>query len=173
MSVQEPTHVDVQHEVEQFLFREARLLDAEAYTAWLDLLADDVHYWMPGIESMNRTDPEGTYRSDRMAYFDDTKFDIDKRIVRFTSDTAWAENPPTRHLHMVSNIEVEETADPDEVVAHSLTIVHRGRYENLGEVLYARREDLLRRTDGRLLLARRKIVLGHSTLPSKNLNTFL
>ncbi|HJZ18253.1 MAG TPA: aromatic-ring-hydroxylating dioxygenase subunit beta, partial [Stellaceae bacterium] len=33
-------------EVEQFLYREARLLDERRFHEWLALFADDVRYWM-------------------------------------------------------------------------------------------------------------------------------
>jgi ethylbenzene dioxygenase beta subunit len=164
---------ELKAEVEQFLCLEARLLDAEDYGAWLDLLAEDVHYWVPGIDNRNRTDPVGVYGADRMAYFDDTKFDLQRRIKRFTADTAWSENPPTRQFHLVSNVEVYASDAENELTVHSVTVVHRGRYEGVGDVLYARREDRVRRSGERLLLARRRVVLSHSTLPSKNLNTFL
>jgi len=128
---------------------------------------------VPGIENRNRTDPAGAYGTDRMAYFDDTKLDLRRRVKRFTADTAWSENPPTRQFHLVANVEVYPADGEDELIVHSVVTVHRGRYEGAGDVLYARREDRLRRVDRRLLLARRRVVLGHSTLPSKNLNTFL
>ena len=32
--------------VEQFLYREARLLDERRFHDWLGLFTDDVHYWM-------------------------------------------------------------------------------------------------------------------------------
>ena len=37
---------DVTREVEQFLYREARLLDERRFHEWLELLTDDIHYWM-------------------------------------------------------------------------------------------------------------------------------
>src|SRR5205085_356998 len=37
---------DVLREVEQFLYREARLLDERRFNEWLDLFTDDVRYWM-------------------------------------------------------------------------------------------------------------------------------
>ena len=37
----------LQHEVEQFLYHEARLLDERKFDDWLALLTDDIHYWMP------------------------------------------------------------------------------------------------------------------------------
>ena len=37
------------HRIEQFLFREARLLDEERWDDWLALMAEDIHYWMPTL----------------------------------------------------------------------------------------------------------------------------
>jgi hypothetical protein len=39
--------VELQHEIEQFLYVEAELLDDGRFHEWLDLFADDVRYWMP------------------------------------------------------------------------------------------------------------------------------
>jgi ethylbenzene dioxygenase beta subunit len=165
--------VTLRERAEAFLFHEARLLDLEAYDEWLALLEDDVHYWVPGIENRNRRDPLGAYSEGHMAYFDDGKSDLARRIARFTSDTAWAENPPTRHLHLVSNVEVEPTGRPDEHRVHSVLVCHRWRYEKDEDVLYGRREDALRETGAGLRLARRRVLLSHTILPAKNLNTFL
>ena len=41
---------EVVHEVQQFLFFEARLLDEERYEEWLGLMTPDIRYWMPGIQ---------------------------------------------------------------------------------------------------------------------------
>ena len=35
------------HEIAEFLYREAELLDERRYADWLALLADDIRYWMP------------------------------------------------------------------------------------------------------------------------------
>src|SRR5215472_15015792 len=37
---------DLTREVEQFLYREARLLDERRFHEWLELLTDDVRHWM-------------------------------------------------------------------------------------------------------------------------------
>ena len=37
----------LKEEVEEFLYEEADLLDQRRYGEWLDLLADDLHYFMP------------------------------------------------------------------------------------------------------------------------------
>src|SRR5258708_13126933 len=47
MDGQERTMGDeIVREVEQFLYREARLLDERRFHEWLELFTDDVHYWM-------------------------------------------------------------------------------------------------------------------------------
>ena len=35
------------HQVEQFLYRQAELLDSKNWQQWIDLFADDGVYWMP------------------------------------------------------------------------------------------------------------------------------
>lgn len=160
-------------EVGQFLTREARLLDGERYWAWLELFSDDAHYWVPGIENRARRDLSGPLSQDRMAYFDDTLEDLRQRIVRFTSPAAWAEDPPTRHLHLVSNFEVETTDRSDAYLVHSAFVNFRGQGEAEQATLYGRREDILRReADGSLRIARRHVFLRHNVLPAKNINTF-
>ncbi|MGH9034150.1 MAG: aromatic-ring-hydroxylating dioxygenase subunit beta, partial [Acidimicrobiia bacterium] len=39
--------VELQHEIEQFLYHEANLLDEREFQDWLELFTDDIHYWMP------------------------------------------------------------------------------------------------------------------------------
>ena len=45
---------DLQREVEQLLYRQAELLDAKHWQAWIDLFADDGVYWMPVARRADR-----------------------------------------------------------------------------------------------------------------------
>ena len=38
---------ELRHAIEDFFYLEAELLDDRRLREWLDLLTDDVHYWMP------------------------------------------------------------------------------------------------------------------------------
>ncbi|MBQ12523.1 MAG: hypothetical protein CMJ45_13355, partial [Planctomyces sp.] len=38
---------DVLRQVEQFLYREVRLLDSRQFHQWTELFADDLRYWIP------------------------------------------------------------------------------------------------------------------------------
>lgn len=165
--------LELSHEVSQFLYREARLLDAENYDAWLTLLTDDIHYWMPANTSRYRKDTTPAHSPRAMALFDEDMASIKTRLRRFNTGMAWPEDPPTRHCHVITNIEVELTDKPDEYRVYSAFVNHRSRNEQDEDWMMGRREDVLRRVDGGLKLARRKIITTQSTILSKNLSAFL
>lgn len=161
-------------EVEQFLYREARLLDEERYEEWLGLMTEDIHYWMPGIQARYRKDASAGPLSEYMAFYDDDLLNLRRRVTRFLHDTAWAEDPPTRSCHVISNVEVELTSAAHEYRAYSTFVNCRGRNDADEYWLAGRRSDLLRRDEaGALRLARRDIRITQAVLMAKNLNVFL
>ncbi|MCT7325036.1 3-phenylpropionate/cinnamic acid dioxygenase subunit beta [Ralstonia mojiangensis] len=160
------------HRIEQFLYREARFLDSECWDDWLALMTDDIHYWMPAIENRRRADKLGAYAPGRGAYFDDDHLSLSRRIARFKQPSAWAEDPPTRHVHVVGNVEVLPGKVREEFVVHSTFVNYRSRGEADNDLLLGRREDLLRACGDDFRIARRKIIITQSLLLAKNLNTF-
>jgi ethylbenzene dioxygenase beta subunit len=168
-----PLPEDEQRAVERFLYREARLLDAEAYDEWLGLVDPEIRYWMPGIETRRRGDPRGPFAYGDMAFFDDGLAELKIRIARYNEPTAWADNPQTRHAHIVTNIEAYGTADPSLVAVFSIITNVRNRNEKDQDVVHARREDLLRRHGDGFRIVVRRIFTVQNILLSKNLNTLL
>ncbi|MCI3132220.1 3-phenylpropionate/cinnamic acid dioxygenase subunit beta [Phenylobacterium aquaticum] len=165
---------DLVFEIEQFLYREARLLDQERYEEWLGLMTEDVHYWMPGMQARYRNDTTAGPLIERMAFYDDDLLNLRRRVTRFMHATAWAEDPPTRAVHIINNVEVELTAVEGEYQVYSTFVNCRGRNESEENWLAGRRTDLLRRqADGGLRLARREIHITQTVLLAKNLNVFL
>lgn len=164
---------DVHFEISQFLYREARLLDTERWDEWLGLIAHDVHYWMPMPENRRRADVMGAYEPGQGALFDDSYFDLKRRVARFKQPSAWAEDPPTRHVHLISGIEAYEGDAEGEYLVHSTFVNYRSRLERDNDVLVGRRQDMLRRHSDGFLIARRKIFMTQAVLLSKNFNTFL
>lgn len=174
MEMRPPAAMELVFEVSQFLYREARLLDDERYEEWLGLMTDDVHYWMPGIQARYRKDKSPRLDPARMAFFDDDLLNMRRRVTRFLHATAWAEDPPTRSCHVISNVEVELTDLDNEYIAHSTFVNCRGRNDAEEYWMSGRRQDRLRRLeDGTLRLAARQIVTTQAVLLSKNLNVFL
>ncbi|GAA1213668.1 aromatic-ring-hydroxylating dioxygenase subunit beta [Streptomyces rhizosphaericus] len=159
-------------QVEQFLYREARLLDAERYREWLSLLADDIHYWMPGVENRQRRDPMPDHSAHGQAVFDSTKADLEQLVEVFENPTMTGEGVRIRHMHVVNNVLVEPTANPSEFTVFSILQYRQVCGEEFEAQIPAHREDVLRRVQGDLRIARRKILAQDSILPSE-INTFL
>jgi 3-phenylpropionate/cinnamic acid dioxygenase small subunit len=110
---------EIVREVEQFLYREARLLDERRFHEWLELFTDDVHYWMGArtnryprsskaiaILSPNRYVEDDHTREDELSILDETKETLAGRVARLDTGMAWAEDPPSRTRHVITNIEV-------------------------------------------------------------------
>ncbi len=164
---------ETERRIQAFLYREARLLDHERWDDWLALMAEDIHYWMPTMENRRRSDKNGSHAVDRAALYNDNLRDLTRRITRFKQPSAWAEDPPTRHCHVIAGIEVFQGAVEGEYVVHSTFVNYRSRVEKDNDMLVGRREDVLRAHGDSFLIARRKIIITQSVLMAKNLNTFL
>jgi len=167
------------HSVEQFLYREARLLDDRRFREWLDLLTDDIRYWMPTRFNRLRSGPDEQWaiedELDDLGYFDETKASLTARVERFYTGMAWAEEPPSRTRHLITNIEVEDSAMADEAVVYSNFLTYRSRLEGLEgdeDFFVGRREDTLRLVDGAWKLAKRRIISDAIVINAQNLSVF-
>ena len=159
------------YEVNQFYTREAGLLDAESYDAWLAMMTDDVDYWMPARETLFRKD-EAELDPKRMNFYRESLITLRVRTHRLKTSTAWSENPRTRYRHLITNVEVEAGVTPGESAVRSNFLIYRNRLERDEDWMVGAREDVLRRVDGALRLASRKILLDQNSLLSKNLNVY-
>ncbi|MEA1028065.1 3-phenylpropionate/cinnamic acid dioxygenase subunit beta [Pseudomonas sp. N-137] len=173
LPLEKTVSLDDVRKVEAFLLREARLLDNESWDEWLQMLSEGIHYWMPGIENRRREDKSGPYQADHMAFFDDGMRELQRRVARFKQPSAWAENPPTRNVHLISNIEVYSADAEGEFIAYSCFMNVRSRGLDESHQLVGRREDLLRVEADGLKLLKRKILIPNAMLLCKNINTFL
>ena len=154
---------ELQLDVERFLFREAELLDSTRYDEWLALMTDDIRYWMPVRETIG--EPKDAIRGAReMTVFDDDKDFLKARIQRLHTGLAHAETPPSRTRHFLSNFDLTAHAD-GEIDAACNMLVYQTRLERTEAFYVGRREDRLRRVDGKWRIARRKIVLDQTLLP--------
>lgn len=167
-----PVGYDLLARIERFYRLEARLLDEERHDEWYQLLADDLFYWMPLRENRLRRDTRPELDPDNMALFDECKADIAVRIGRLDSNLVWTEDPPTRHLYLVSNVEAFETGTAGEFEIHSAFVQYRNRSEHDEATLCGRRRDLLRAVGEGFQIARRLILLPQSVLLTKNLSAF-
>jgi 3-phenylpropionate/cinnamic acid dioxygenase small subunit len=168
----------LQREIEEFLYREADLLDERCYEDWLALVAEDVRYWMPMRRNVKVGEPERefTRAGHDINWFDEGKETLSRRVKQILTGMHWAEEPVSRISHMVSNVRLVEAnpswAEPAEVAVKCRFLIYRNRVETETDFLVGKREDLLRRIDRDWQIARRKIVLDQNVLLTKNLTFF-
>ncbi len=159
-------------ELMQFYIREAWLLDERKYKEWLDLFTDDVLYFMPRRKNVPRRElhRELTPLGD-LAILEEDKRNLEMRVARLDTGMAWAEDPPSRTRHMIGNIELAGEPGP-ELTVYSNFIVYRSRAESEEDFYVGARQDLLRRVDGALKIASRKMTLDQNVLSAKNVSIF-
>ena len=91
--------------VEDFLFKEAALLDEWRLDEWLGLLTEDARYVVPTTDL-----PDGDPQRD-LVFIDDDMTRLRARVARLLGSHALREQPRSRTRRFVSNVRAEETDD--------------------------------------------------------------
>ena len=161
-------------EIEDFLWAEADLLDEHQYDEWLDLLTDDLTYWMPIRRNVpsREMETELTTEGADMSWYTDDKPNLERRVKQIQTHVHWAEEPFSRVSHIVSNVRILGWTGPDEVRVKCRFIFYRNRHSDEESTFIGKRIDTLRRVDGGWKIARREIYLDESVLLYKNLTNF-
>lgn len=162
-----------QRQVERFYYEEAALLDGRRFRDWLDLFAEDLRYWMPirQTRTSKELDKEFTPRG-AMAFFDDDKGMLERRVKKFETGFHWSEDPPSRTRRLVTNIRVIDDGGQHMIVESNFHYYRNAGVRPEEDNWFGMRRDKLRRCDAGLLVAARDIYLDHTTLLSRNLSVF-
>ena len=158
-------------EAEEFLYEEARLIDERHFRQWLDLFAEDGIYWIPIVED---SDPR---RETSILYDDDALRRL--RVDHLLHERNFAQTPPSRTVHQVTNVQVWHEAGEEEARVRCNQVVHEiraGDHLQLGlgdqRALASKCEYRLRYRRGwRIVL--KKVVLINRHLPITNLSFLL
>lgn len=176
---------ELQWSVEQFYYREARLLDNRQYQTWLGLCCEDISYSMPGRnnllvnnrerghESMIEVDRElEGIESDGCPIRDENYIYLMLRVERSFKVNAWAENPPARTRRIIGNVEILDIAG-DEYSVVSNFHLHYSR-PGARDFFYAgQRRDRLLKIDRDYRIRRREIVMDMADVNVPTLGLFL
>jgi 3-phenylpropionate/cinnamic acid dioxygenase small subunit len=166
---------ELRRQIEDFYYLEAELLDERKLREWFNLLAQDVRYWMPirhnTLERPNDVSEELS-KPGEAYYFDDDIKSLKIRVERAYSKIAWAEMPPSRTRHLITNVRVKKD-DGNEIEVHSNFLVYRTRMETDKDMFVGARQDILRRVNDSFKIARRMIILDQAVLDAKNISVFL
>ena len=141
------------HELAQFLYREARLLDTHRLDEWLALYAEDATYWVPLAH--NQPDP-----FEHSSIIHDDRTLMAARVRQYAHPRAHARLPATRTLHQVGNVLLLEDEPEHLRVASTLVVIEyrQERQRHWGALV----EHRLRRITGGFLIAAKRVDLVNS-----------
>ncbi|MEW9671250.1 3-phenylpropionate/cinnamic acid dioxygenase subunit beta [Ammoniphilus sp. 3BR4] len=160
------------YEFEQWLYREAKLLDEIDFDGWFSLMHSDLLYQMPV-----RVNKEGTerpdYSMDMFAFNDDIEL-LKIRVDRLKTDYAWAELPPSRTRRLVSNVRLEEFVPNEKAVVYSYLLIYRSRSTDIHhDLISGERRDEFTYVNGEWKLSKRFFLVDQTTINTRNLAIFV
>lgn len=167
--------VEVQQEVALFLAYEAELLDGRHYEEWLALAEDDFTYQVPVPRTPDN--PFSPHYDDRSLLIDENKWSLTeqwfKRLSPDVYELSWAENPPVRFRHFVTNVRVRTTDDLDRFEARSNLMLVGTRQSDRPKYVTGERRDTVRRHPDGLKLVDRWVVLDQTVIDFPQLRILL
>jgi ethylbenzene dioxygenase subunit beta len=126
--------------LEEFVVREARLLDERRFRDWMALFTEDGTYWVPAV-------PDQRSPFDQASLFYDDPDLMRTRIERLEHPRIHVQMPPSRTAHLVGNVLVESVDEAEgEIVIGSTVIMVEYRDEQ--QRLFAGRQHHRLRRDG-------------------------
>ena len=161
MTLEEPTVSDAeQHEVTAFVYREARLADEARYADWEALWTDDAVYWVPRAEGH---DP-----NTHVSHIYDNRTRLATRVRQLATGYRYSQEPASPMRRLLSNVEVTRTDDGYEVGSNFILTEIVAQSTHAMRVWAGRSTHRLRRIDGALKLASKKVVLvnGDEAIPT-------
>lgn len=174
-----PHYYRLKADAEDFYYRESDMLDERRFREWLDILADDIVYFMPirrNVKFGQHAARENTRQGEGMSWFDEDKWTLSKRVDQILTGVHYAEEPLSRITHMVSNVQIKavrpDLEKPAEIDVTSRFLLYQNRVEYETYTFVGRRNDTIRLTEAGWKVARREILLEQNILLAKNLTMF-
>ena len=155
--------LDLQREVELFLYAEAKLLDNALFEQWLALFTEDARYWMPLAETREAGKERSPAAGEWSLMEEDKKF-LSKRYERLMTGMAHSEQPRSRTRRFITNVLVEKCAD-ESLLVDSNILVFQSRRDSSEQFFVGCRQDVLVRDGDGWKIAQRSIFLDHRVLP--------
>ncbi|BDH45428.1 3-phenylpropionate/cinnamic acid dioxygenase subunit beta [Salmonella enterica subsp. enterica serovar Choleraesuis] len=167
-----PVSLQLHHEITQFLYQEAAMLDDWRFRDWLDMLHEEISYTMRTTVNAQTRDRRKGKQPPTTWIFNDNKDQLERRIARLETGMAWAEEPPSRTRHLITNCQVCETEHPDRFHVRVNYLLYRAQKERDEMTYIGVREDLVQRSpdNSGWRLIGRHIVLDQAVITSHNLS---
>lgn len=167
------SQVEEYFEAVRILNIEARLLDEMKYEEWLTWLSPKIRYRMPTrfVRKATERDKEFSSLEAGVDFLHEDFDSLKMRVEKTRHRMSWTDNPASRMVHCVSNVEVLESTE-SQMVVNSVSCVYRSRFANYDDQWALRRSDTIVREGERWLLLEREIYNPTPVLSSANLAVF-
>jgi len=166
-------------DIENFFYQEADLVDERKLKEWLELLHDDIKYFMPmrrNVKFGQHQARENTKEDQDISWFDEGKWTLTKRVEQILTGVHYAEEPLSRTTHLIANVRVvsvETNENNQKLVKTSCRFhVYQNRVEYHVNEMIGKRYDTLIETDEGWKVLHREIILDQNVLLVNNLTTF-
>ncbi len=93
------TTLQRQHEIEQFLYHEAWLLEQRRFDEWLNLLTEDILYWIPNLGE------SGDLGDDAVIVYENFAA-LKARAIRSLDPSNPTQMPPPRTKYFITNVTI-------------------------------------------------------------------
>jgi 3-phenylpropionate/cinnamic acid dioxygenase small subunit len=175
---------DALRAIEQFYYREARLLDERRYLSWLTLLSPDIRYTLPArfvplaraprddTESIHAIEKElSGYGAGALPLREEGYAHLAQRAERALKPNAWAENPPPRTRRFVTNVEIG-LPDGDGIRAFSNLMLFHSQHGRPDHIFSGQRRDRLERHEGSFRIVEREVILDSDVVTGASVALF-
>jgi len=133
--------LELQHAVEQFLYRQAELLDGKRWQDYIDLFDEKGIYWMPA-------DPSHKTWEGMPSIFAEDHNLMTVRMGRVLHPDAWSQRPQWGTNHVVSNVVIEKTTPSGDVHVRSRFHMMELRRDDVRHFAGSYRHHLKKAKDG-------------------------
>ena len=154
--------VQLQQDVEQFLYRNAEHCDRQRWDDYLACFHPEASLHVPQWDSEHTltTDPK---REMSLIYYADRK-GLEDRIFRLRTSRSAASSPMPRTLHLVTNVRIDAAvADSDEFSVHAKWVTHYYRFATAG-VFFGEADYRLQRVGNDWQILAKRVVLLNDTI---------
>ena len=149
-------------QIEDFLYKEARLADESRYSEWEALVDDDMYYWIPRGEGVHD-------RGRQVSITADNRSRLANRIKQLNTGNRHAQVPPSPMRRLIANMEVERTGECEFTACYNFSLFEM-RVQSTGhmQIWAGRMEFHLRQTQHGLRMFFKRVLLinGDQPIPS-------
>lgn len=155
--------VVVHKELENFVYREAMLMDSGRYEEWLELFTEDSTYWIPTWRSDSETI---TNPKDETSLVNWDRNNLREYVERLRSGEAHVMIPQPRATRYITNVLVQETGE-NEYTVYSNWLLHDYRIDHTKprqQFFGGRMEHRIVKVDGQFKIKRKIVIVNNDDM---------